>query len=390
MPLSQGSGLSVIGGLSLRGGLSVGRGFSPVLGPTLNLQFTTGILDSRITFTRASSATYFDSSGLLQTAGTNVPRFTYDPVSLAAQGLLIEEARTNVVLQNRDLTNVAWVKTTATAALNQTGIDGVSNSASSLTAAAGNATAVQAIVLGSSARFQTAYVKRLVGSGVIQMTMDNGATWTTVTVTAGWTRVSIPTQTLANPIVGFRIVTSGDSIAIDYVQNENGTFATSAIAVSGTAVARSADIASMTGTNFSSWFNQSEGTFVVEYSCPILIGGVISANDGSFDNRYSLRANQSTAGTLFVTKAGVTEAAINVGSLTYAPVKSAMAYKVNDIALANAGLLGQIDTAAALPTVDRMNIGTLEISGQPLDGTIKSIRYYPTRLSNAQLQALST
>ena len=51
--------------------------------------------------------------------------------------------------------------------------------------------------------------------------MNGGTTWTAVTATASWTRVSVPTVTMANPVVGFRIVTSGDSIAVDMVQNEN-------------------------------------------------------------------------------------------------------------------------------------------------------------------------
>ena len=137
------------------------------------------------------------------------------------KGLLIEEARTNVVLHNRDLTNAAWVKTSITAVKDQTGIDGVANAASKITATAANATCLQTTAIASSARWQTAFVKRLTGSGTVQMTQNGGTTWTTVTVTAGWTRVSVPTLTLANPVVGFRLVTSGDAIAVDMVQNEN-------------------------------------------------------------------------------------------------------------------------------------------------------------------------
>ena len=92
-------------------------------------------------------------------------------------GLGIWEARTNVALWNRDLTNAAWTASNVTAAKNQTGVDGVANSASSITATAGNGTILQAITLASSAGFQTAYVKRLVGTGTIYMTMDGGTTW---------------------------------------------------------------------------------------------------------------------------------------------------------------------------------------------------------------------
>jgi len=197
------------------------------------------------TFSRADAATcatYFGPDGLLRVALANRLRLDYgDPAFSGGAALLLEGARTNVCLQNRDLTNGAWTKVSVTPVKDQTGLDGIANSASRITASAGNGTCLQAIALGSSARAQSAYIKRLVGSGNIQMTMDNGGTWTTVAVTAAWTRVAIPTQTIANPTVGFRIVTNGDSVAIDYVQNENGTYPTSPIAVAGSAVTRAAD-----------------------------------------------------------------------------------------------------------------------------------------------------
>ncbi len=65
----------------------------PTTNPTLELDFANvNALDPRITFTRANPiATVTNSLGLIQTVGANVPRFDYDPVTLAAKGLLIEE-----------------------------------------------------------------------------------------------------------------------------------------------------------------------------------------------------------------------------------------------------------------------------------------------------------
>jgi hypothetical protein len=84
--------------------------------PSLDLSFMTpGTLDPRIAFTRASTATYFDATGTMQTAAANTPRWDYNPTTLALNGLLIEEARTNSVLnsatpvtQNVTVTAVPW------------------------------------------------------------------------------------------------------------------------------------------------------------------------------------------------------------------------------------------------------------------------------------------
>src|ERR1700749_2120510 len=71
-------------------------GPAPLSGPSLDLNFAqSGALDSRITFTRASAASYFNVGGTLSSAATNIPRFDFDPVTHAARGLLIEGAATN-------------------------------------------------------------------------------------------------------------------------------------------------------------------------------------------------------------------------------------------------------------------------------------------------------
>lgn len=191
------------------------------------------------TYTRNDTvARFFDRSDISRLSSTNRVRVEW---ANDVPYLQNEMARTNVVLWNRDLTNAAWTKSNCTVAKDQTGIDGVANSASKITATADTATCLQNITLASSARFQSAYVKRVAGSGIIEMTMDNGLTWTAITVTSSWTRVAIPTQTLANPIPGFLINTNGDAIAVDFVQNEAGAEPSSPIATTTASVTREAE-----------------------------------------------------------------------------------------------------------------------------------------------------
>jgi len=200
------------------------------------------------TWTRPDAATVATSVGadaVVRGALANYPRLDYINLGDGFKPyILAEPAATPIVLWNRDLTQAAWVKTNCTPAKDQLGADAILNSASSLVATAANATCLQAITLASSLRTQTAYIKRLVGSGEIDMTMDGGTTWTNITgqlLTTGYVRIGIPNQTLANPSVGFRIVTNGDKIAVDFVQNEAGPFATSAIGTVGTVTGRAVD-----------------------------------------------------------------------------------------------------------------------------------------------------
>ena len=197
-------------------------------------------------FTRSSSATYFNSSGLLATAGTNVLRINYNSTTLICAGVLLElSASTNVLLYCRDLSNVTnWTQTNITRLKDQVGIDGSANTASSLLATSSNATILQTVTLAASSRLFSAYIKRLVGSGTVSMTNDNGVTWTDITSQINgstYTRVTATPQLVTNPVIGFKISTSGDKIAVDYCQNEQDTL-TMPILTTTVAVTRSPDV----------------------------------------------------------------------------------------------------------------------------------------------------
>lgn len=299
--------------------------------------------------TRTTLGAYVDSTGLAKTYGNGLIR-TGD------LGLLVESTRTNVVLYNRDLTNAAWTKTNVTAAKTQTGIDGVANSASSITATAGNGTCLQAIVLASSARFQTAYVKRITGTGTVEMTMDNGTTWTAITVTSSWARVSIATQTLANPTVGFRLATSGDAIAVDYVQNENGTYATSPIATTSAATARNQDAITLID------FDQiplSAATVVAigtTYAPTSETNVLFSLDDGTSNERIHLRHTSTTCG-MIVVDGGTTQASITVAATKGTRQVMVGTYTANGFTFSANGTSGTSDTSGTLPTPTTARIG---------------------------------
>ena len=365
----------------------------PTIRPTLDLQFAaTRTLSSLITFTRSSSGTFFGSDSQLKTAGTDVPRFDHNPSTGESLGLLIEEQRTNRLLWNRDLTNAAWVATNITPLKNQTGIDGVTNSASSITASANSGTILQTITNASAARATSAYVKRITGTGTVEMTQDNGTTWTAVTVTNAWTRVTIPSATVTNPVVGFRLGTSGDALAIDYVQCEDGVFSTSAIATTTAAATRNADVASISGSNFSSWYRRDEGTFYgdaqTEFAAtafPVIVDGRTSSTDIV---QVGYLTEALSAG--YVRAENVDQAIMyNTGLSGVRRRRVACGMASNNFGVATNGGSIVSDLAGTMPTnIASIFLGSVGGSSS-LNGTIRRITYWPARLSNNVLQELT-
>lgn len=337
----------------------------------------------RLTVVRASTADYADRlNGLWQVFPAATPRIT-------DKGLLIEAAATNVVIQNRDLTQAAWVTASMTAAKDQIGVDGVANSASSITSTGANGTILQTDVLGSSSRCVSAFVKRITGTGTIQLTGD-GATFTTIAVTSDWTRVNLAAATVVNPVTGFKIVTSGDKVAVDFVQNETGPIVTSPILTGAAAVTRSLDSVLMRPL-LPSWFNPLEGTIFAEVSLPNVNTGIaqtlFSFDDNSNNNRIQPRESGGTVSTIVVT-ATATQA--NTGNavavVANTPFKVATAYRSNSFNTASSGgSFGTLDSAGTVPTVTQFRFGNGVSS--PINGYIKAFAYGGVRVSDAALVA---
>jgi hypothetical protein len=180
-------------------------------------------------------------------------------------------------------------------------------------------------------------------------------------------------------------------------QTELGAFATSYIPTVASTVTRAADIATMTGTNFSSWYNQSEGTIVAQASTQRTTGAavrVLGIDDGTTDNRHSFSFDGTSPSTTFnaVTIVGaVPQASFALLVTPLAVSKLAYAYKTNDFAASVNGGAVSTDTSGTVPSgLIAMRIGSLVGGIQQLNGHLSSITYYPSRLTNAQLQALSS
>lgn len=408
----------------------------PALHPSLNLDFANGrTVDPRITFTRASTATRVNAKGLIETVASGVPRIDYDPVTLACKGLLIEEARTNLLTYSEQFDNAAWTKGNSTITANAlTAPDGtltadklVENSSLSYHMLVCNPSVTSGVTYTVSRYFKaggrsevflgfdtinsaftyqygrfnlnTGVATTYLGSPVLSM-VNCGNGWYRCSVTA--TATATATASISQQLIGTPGAAdgsyTGDGTSGLYIwgaQFEAGAFATSYIPTVASQVTRAADVASMTGTNFTSWYRQDEGAFVaasqkIASQTASTFPFILSATDGTSANEISLlwaASLNKLYGSITVSSSAVAD--IGTSGLTQTSSNSAaLAYKLNDAAISINGAAVSADTSCTVPTVDRLSIGNRNGSGV-FSGHIARIAFYPKRLTNVELQALS-
>lgn len=183
---------------------------------------------------------------------------------------------------------------------------------------------------------------------------------------------------------------------VQYGQLEAGSLASPYIPNTGTgAVTRSADQLSITGADFSQWYNQAEGTLWVQYLAGAGIASrrIASINDGTSGNNILLIASNGSgtaANYLEITSGGSTQAILGAGTVYASGTqKSAATYKANDIAFSRNGGAALTDNTATIPNVTRLEIGSL-LAANYLNGPIARLIYWPRRLPNSVIQALAT
>jgi hypothetical protein len=215
------------------------------------------------------------------------------------KGLILNPVATNLALQCRDMTQPQWVKTNMTAALTQVGIDGAANSATLLTATAANATVLQPITNPSSTTITSFFLKRVTGTGVINISTDGGTTWTAQTLTTSFARFFVNKAAVVNPSIGIQIVTSGDAVVADFAQCE--VAATAAVAVPTTPILTTA--AQATRVADTATISAAVGSAITLLGIGTPIGGQVGTavlaniGDGTVSNRvYDARSTTNARG----------------------------------------------------------------------------------------------
>jgi hypothetical protein len=405
--------------------------------PRMALDFTTASLDSRVTFTRTgNTATVTNSSGYVVPINADLPRFDYDPVALTCKGLLIEESRTNALIYSETFDNVVGWNVPSNATV--TAAAGIAPSGTNIAyklaedAASAEHFISQSFVATSGVSYTTTlYAKKSdsdyisvqyrvagiwpTGNQICVFNLTNGATsliggsatMTCVAVGNGWYRCSIMQTASANGGTQVRIgLISSSGTQYNYLgvagvgnliwgaQLEANSFATSYIPTVASTVTRTADVATMTGTNFSSWYNSSEGAFVsssvINRQCAVGKTVIFSVNDNTASNVINCfyRATGAT-GVEIVTATVVQLDQTPSGVIAAnAILNMGLTYKINDsVSYAN-GTVQTSDTTVTVPTLTQLQIG-IPPSGAYLNGCVRTLRFYKQRILNAEGQAFS-
>lgn len=300
-----------------------------------------------ITFTRASAATRINSIGVIESVAANVPRIDYDPVTLAVKGLLVEEQRINMLLNCLiDGTPLTTQSVAVTAVAHTLSFYGT-----------------------GSVALSGAYTGNLVGGGAYP------------------TRSSLTFTPSAGTLT---LTVTGD---VKFANLGPGTFPTSFIPTAGSQVSRAADVPSI--NSVTPWYNQASGTVFIEVNSPNAGGNLDRVDFAAIGTSWSNNSYHSRTYSSQNRNSAIYDGTTNqfTGVLTSGISginKVALAIAVNDCVIAQNGVCASVDAVVpVIPSISSFWLGHAGSGIGNLCGHIRKFRYYPKRLTNAELQALT-
>ena len=345
---------------------------------------------------RATTATRVNSSGLVESVATNVPRLDYTNGSCPS--ILVEPQRTNLLIYSNDFISY-WSNDGKTTREANTSIspDGTNNS-TKMVGAGGYAYRFAPMLSVGDWTFSIYF--KASGNSSIDISINDlggsGQTNKSISVTTNWQRFDITKNiTLGTTVI---LSFSGLDAGIDYyvynAQLEQGSYPTSLIPTTSASVTRNADVISKTG--ISSLIGQTEGTIFCDVinSKTILDTIIISLSDGTFSNYLQLSTNSSTGNLQSVIFTGGGASAL--GTITTnvnQRYKIAIAYKLNDYALYINGVqIGTLNSKAAPTLLTRLDISGLSwaAEGYIYSNPYNSAVLWKERLDNETLATLTT
>lgn len=392
-----------------------------------------------IKFTRASEAYIYNNLGLLTKVERDLPRFNYDPITKALQGILIEESRTNLVPNsNSETTFPVVTRATYVEQGNQKFVDGTSVMRllkEDSTAATSHFAQLQAMPMVASGFYTGSFYVKAAGRTKMEINvvstngwipagpkasfdltlgtvaLSNGATGTIEKISADIWRVSMTAK------VGLTAITSSfypilldasgasvydgngaSGIFIGGAQIELGEFPTSHIPTAGTQVTRSADTPMV--DNVRRWFSEAGSTFYTEFKPgPVGAGGTnlsFYARQRNDASKSLIAIRRDRSGSVLSLTADNTGLSTSVSDASSSPdgatVKVAAGSNTAGIALSVNGraVVNSPGGPIKRPLPDIMYIGQTGNNSQSVNGHIRVITHYARKLSNAELQGITS
>jgi hypothetical protein len=411
----------------------------PEIRPTLDLNFArTKTLDPRITFTRASGGSYVGADGFIKYAGVNEARFDHDPETGESLGLLIENGRTNGVLWSSNFENPYWLKQELKIVPNAIiAPDGSMTGQFIAPTTTFSTHAFRKPGTTGDSRWISMYVKyagwRYItiltdagtgGVAVYDLLTGRGNTSTSISISPagnGWFRITRRNGVTSNIVVAFTDTfssnyndqnsgatpgwqgkpTTGDGVSGIYAwgfqEETSGDFFTSYIPTQGSTRTRVNDFATISDSNFSSWYNQNGGTIVCEANGTSSESAAIprvywELNRNSSSFRITNAYNNSESVRLDNINNTIIQAILRAFGTSHTEngAKFSSTFKNNYFRLAVNGSTPLSSNSGSLPTVDRLFLGHSAAGGSfRLNGTISRFTYYPKILSDSQLISLT-
>jgi hypothetical protein len=356
--------------------------------PTLDLDPSKPDTLNVITATRSGVATYTDAAGLIQSASADTVRIDHvDGVPM----ILVEPSATNLV-PSKVFTAPGPI-TIASGFLAPDGSMDAYEASNILDASSDRVYCASAAVSGSTEYTGSLYVKGTAGEvATIETKRVSGATYAGASIahvelTGSWQRVTGMTFTTAADntqaavsVRKYGTATTADTIQVWGAQFEAGSVATSYIPTSGSTVTRAADDLVISGSDFTNFWNTSEGTVYVEFQTEIGFNGT---------QRYVLGSQSNIARFCYLQGASDHTTTYDGGNIllsSYVP-KEITRYAVtfeDSVAVdaMRASLNGTAEQVAphngnllSLPT--QLNIGSTQAGFEQLNGHIKRMIYWP-------------
>ena len=416
----------------------------PIVKPSLNIDFAASrSMGPRAKFFRTTNGTYVGKDGLVKTATDHEPRFDHDPTTLESLGLLLEDSRTNQ-FSNHDFSTgwdtnncsfvsgivdpkggtnakklvVTSVGSGASAFItDDTTLTNGSTYTQSFWAKANAAGSAYSVVqIAPSTGFTQAYRNFDLSNGTLGGGDIPDSNCSIVEYPNGWYRVSVTAQAqsagtgrmaigICDSSTSGRLpeITTGsagnDGVYIWGAQLESNNTPSSLIETSGGSGTRQPDYGYIDGIEFARWFNQSEGTIDVAYQLGSRNSNmrVCQISNSTASSVIDLIAGSGggVGGYWFINNSnGVqfSSTGISNSSVTDRKFRAVLAYKTDDCAAQQNNITsGPITDGTCELTKDMSRLLMYQVSnnGDHINGHLKFIRYYPKRLTDAQVTLLS-